>query len=121
MKALSIQQPWSWLIVNGFKDIENRSWPTKLRGRIKVHAGKTFDKEGYDWVKDNFPRIIFPPIDDFKFIMGGIVGEIDIVDCVIESDSPWFFGDYGFVLSNPRWLPVVPLRGQLSFFEVGDL
>jgi hypothetical protein len=26
MKALSIKQPWAWLIVNGHKDIENRDW-----------------------------------------------------------------------------------------------
>ena len=26
MKALSIRQPWAWLIVNGYKDVENRTW-----------------------------------------------------------------------------------------------
>ena len=36
--ALSIRQPWAWLIVNGYKDIENRDWPTKFRGRMLVHA-----------------------------------------------------------------------------------
>jgi hypothetical protein len=29
MKVLVVRQPWAWLIVNGFKDIENRSWKTK--------------------------------------------------------------------------------------------
>ena len=38
MLALSIRQPWAWLILNGGKDIENRSWPTKVRGRVLVHA-----------------------------------------------------------------------------------
>lgn len=49
--ALSIQQPWAWLLVNGFKPVENRSWPTKVRGRIAIHAGKKFDYEGYRWVR----------------------------------------------------------------------
>ena len=40
MKALSIRQPWAWLIVHGRKDIENRSWRTKFRGRFLVHAAQ---------------------------------------------------------------------------------
>lgn len=47
MKALSIRQPYAWLIVNGFKDIENRDWPTKFRGRVLIHAGATYPKREY--------------------------------------------------------------------------
>ena len=43
MKALSIKQPWAWLIVNGYKDIENRTWKTNYRGTFLVHASKGFD------------------------------------------------------------------------------
>ncbi|AWI90326.1 hypothetical protein C0214_19955 [Methylobacterium sp. DM1] len=32
VKALSIMQPWAWLIVNGHKDIENRDWRGHFRG-----------------------------------------------------------------------------------------
>ena len=48
MRALSIRQPWAWLIVNGHKDIENRSWRTKYRGPFLVHAGLKVEKEVYD-------------------------------------------------------------------------
>ena len=41
MKALSVHQPWAWLIVNGIKIVENRSWSTEFRGRFLVHAGLT--------------------------------------------------------------------------------
>ncbi|WP_234838619.1 ASCH domain-containing protein [Sinorhizobium meliloti] len=41
--AISIMQPWAWLIVNGHKDIENRDWPTKSRGPVAIHAGKKVD------------------------------------------------------------------------------
>ena len=33
MKAISIRQPWAWLVVNGHKDVENRTWRTKHRER----------------------------------------------------------------------------------------
>ena len=38
--VLSIRQPWAWLILNAGKDIENREWPTRFRGRVLIHASK---------------------------------------------------------------------------------
>ncbi len=52
--ALSIRQPWAWLIINGYKDIENRSWPTNYRGTFFIHASKTFDNTGYKIVKERY-------------------------------------------------------------------
>jgi ASCH domain len=46
MKAPSIRQRWAWLIVNGHKDIENRAWPTKFRGRVLIHASKGMTRGG---------------------------------------------------------------------------
>lgn len=40
MKALTIQQPYAALIAAGSKVIENRSWPTKHRGPLAIHAGQ---------------------------------------------------------------------------------
>ena len=116
MKALSIRQPWAWLIANGHKDIENRSWKTDRRGRIAVHASKSFDKDGYAWVKRNFPDIDIPELNGFRF--GGVVGTVVICDCVTEFDSPWFAGPYGFVLEEPEEIEFVELPGKLSFFDV---
>lgn len=123
MKALSIRQPWAWLILNAGKDIENRDWPTKLRGRILVHASKGMTHSGdyasaYGAAMVADPRILMPEFDDLE--RGGIVGSIEIVDCVTASDSPWFFGLYGFVLRNPQVLPFTPYKGQLGFFDVPD-
>ena len=39
MKALTIQQPWASLITMGVKIIETRSWSTKYRGPLAIHAG----------------------------------------------------------------------------------
>lgn len=40
MKALTISQPFASLITNGEKWVENRSWETKYRGSLAIHAGK---------------------------------------------------------------------------------
>jgi hypothetical protein len=111
-KALSIQQPWAWLIVNGHKDIENRNWPTKGRGRFLVHAGKKLDKESLEFLKQDYPNLPWPR----NFELGGIVGEARIIDCVTASTSEWFFGKFGFVIKDAKPLPFKPCKGQLGFF-----
>jgi hypothetical protein len=119
MKALSIRQPWAWLIVNGIKDIENRTWGTAFRGRVLVHASKTYPKQDYrdDVEMYDTIRRPFPPREE---MIGGIVGMVSIVDCVTASDSQWFNGPYGFVLRWAYSWPLIPFPGQLGFFDVPD-
>jgi hypothetical protein len=38
VKVIVIRQPWAWLIVNGYQDVENRSWKTRYRGRLLIQA-----------------------------------------------------------------------------------
>lgn len=116
MKALSILQPWAFLIVSGQKDIENRTWGTQRRGRVLIHAGKGFDLEGYRALARTIPM---PAIEAFP--RGGIVGAATIVDCVSDHASAWFSGPYGFVLEAAEVLPFRPLRGELGFFDVPEL
>jgi hypothetical protein len=49
---------------------------------------------------------------------GGIIGSVEIYDCVTTSCSEWFIGSYGFLLRKPRPLPFTPWRGQPGFFDV---
>jgi hypothetical protein len=44
MKALSVRAPWWWYILHGGKDIENRDWPTRVRGRVLIHASKWWNE-----------------------------------------------------------------------------
>jgi len=126
MKGISIRQPWAWLIAKGIKDVENRSWKTEYRGRVYIHAGKVFDEEGYRWLLRNseLSRQLLTASNIFhgryfRRALGAIIGEVDIVDCVTESDSQWFSGPYGFVLTNPvMYGEPIPCKGQLGFFEV---
>jgi hypothetical protein len=118
MKALSVQQPWAWLIVHGYKDVENRTWPTRQRGRIAIHAGRTVDHAGYHWVRETFPEVPLPPIAALE--RGGTVGTVTLTDCVRTHPSRWFFGPFGFVMADAAPTPVRACRGALGFFEVPD-
>ena len=145
MKALSIKQPWAWLICAGYKDIENRNRPTSFTGRIYVHAGKRFQGASLDEAEQCFlggnvpPDIVvmngklFCPMNDWLekvigpmarretntiYTLGALIGEVDIIDCISESKSRWFTGPYGFVLANPvLYHKPIPCKGKLGFFE----
>lgn len=125
MKALSIRQPWAWLIVNGFKAVENRSWDTKFRGEFLIHTGLQYDDAAYDWIKSHFPAIQIPDRYGLEHLTGGIVGKARLIGTVhlrdkaliAASDQPWFFGEYGFMLDDARPVPFIPCKGRLGFFE----
>jgi len=55
MLAISIRQPWAWLIVHGYKSIENRSWQSQPRGRIWIHTGLRLDRGGMRLGVGTFP------------------------------------------------------------------
>lgn len=115
--ALSVRQPWAWAIIEGGKDIENRSRPNRLRGRVCIHAAKTFRREEWEqasWFMHNLGAL-HPMADDIAF--GGIIGTVEIVDCVMASRSPWFAGPHGFLLRDPRPVEFIPVRGELGFFD----
>jgi hypothetical protein len=119
-----VRQPWAWAIFHG-KDIENRDWPTTLRGRVLIHSAKGCKYEEYaearafmlnipeaDWSRSNaIPMMPY-------LLKGFIIGSVEIVDCVERSDSPWFMGRYGFVLKDPQRFGVpIPAKGALGFWN----
>lgn len=122
LKALSIWQPWAWLIVNGYKDIENRSTLKNFRGKVLIHASMKFDKSAMHFIFYNQIESRLAIENDMPYRKnldyGGIIGYAEITDCVTESDSPWFIsGNNGFVLTNPVKLPFTPCKGKLGFFN----
>lgn len=122
MIALSIRQPWASLILEAGKDIENRCWSTKYRGPFLIHAAKgmtrTEFRDAMQFAEEECDVLNFNRYEDMQ--RGGIVGCAEIVDCVKASTSPWFMGEYGFVLRKVRPLPFVPFKGALGFFNVPD-
>ena len=91
-----------------------------MRGRIWIHTGvhRVTKAEYKQFVEDCEAVGIrkIPKIGDFE--TGGIVGSVEIVDCVTKSKSFWFQGKYGFVLKDARTCRLRPMPGKLGFFEV---
>lgn len=125
MKALSVRQPWAWLIVNGFKDIENRSWNTKHRGPVLIHASSKrptvaevqIARAILRQTHGNAAATFMPSADNFS--LGGFVGVATITGTCQSSSSPWFFGPVGYQLKDAKPVRFYPFRGRLSFFESG--
>jgi hypothetical protein len=115
--ALSVRQPWAWLIVNGHKDVENRDWRAGRRGTLLIHASKGLTRREYCEAAAFAAErgVAVPAMEELE--RGGIVGVVDLSDVVSASRSVWFVGPYGFVMKNPRTLPFVPCRGTLGFFR----
>jgi ASCH domain len=107
MKALSIKQPWASLIAHGIKDIENRTWKTHFRGRIFIHASaKWFDKPKFDethgniytdaqwlYIREHYryylESLLNPKAINYRLKVSAIIGEVEIIDCVINHESIW--------------------------------
>jgi len=129
MKAISIRQPWAWLIVHAGKDIENRTWPTRYRGPVLIHAAKGMTRDEWDaaWTfahgSGASPKALAAGVTRDNIERGGIVAIADLVDCVPSARrvSPWHMeGQFGFRLANVRALPFRPLKGALGFFDVPE-
>lgn len=124
MKALSIKQPWSSLIAHGIKDIENRTWKTNFRGRIYIHSTATFTKKQQK-IRTN---LFFSHKIDLRhpssYPVSAIIGEVDIVDCVIGHKSVWADHSksekpiYNWVLKNAILYdkPILNIKGALSLW-----
>lgn len=117
MKTLSIRQPWAWLIIHGGKDIENRTWHTKYRGRFLVHAAHGMTRKEYADAAA-FARACGVEVPAFEDLQrGGIIGSVELIDSVNTSLSPWYMGQKGFVLRDPKPIAFCPMRGRLGFFD----
>ena len=95
MKTLSLLQPWASLVVLGHKRIETRSWNTKYRGPILIHAseGKYYGKApnrfkcrdvALDFQQEFF-HLQLPHYKDLPF--GAIIGRVNLVDTFSTSDK----------------------------------
>ena len=116
-RALTLYEPFAWLLFHG-KTIENRSWSTSWRGPIAVHAGLRRDPSEYASAKAICDQlgIKLPPFDALPF--GAVLGIVDVVGVVTQSNSPWFFGPYGWVIRNPREFErPIPAKGSMGFWK----
>lgn len=115
LPVISIRQPFAWLVVNGIKDIENRSMRTHHRGPILIHASLN-TQNLYEEMKEELEALGGVAMPD-AYDAGGILGIVDIVDCVRRHSSIWKQpGSWGWVLANARPLPFRECKGAVGFF-----
>lgn len=135
MKAISIKQPWAYLICSGIKDVENRNWkcPQKYIGqRILIHASAKPTVKGNCiscWMTEDQYKFITLNIssgkrlNDICFLehySSAIIGSVKIVDCVVNHPSVWAEkGVFNWVLSEPILYenPIENVKGKLSFWD----
>jgi len=49
------EAPWASLIIAGIEDVEDRTWRTKYRGPLGIHAGSQVDQDALDAISDLLP------------------------------------------------------------------
>lgn len=136
MKALSLTQPYATLVVLALKEWETRSWATRFRGVVYIHAAKNFPK----WAREqtNYPvfKDALAPFgysSSTQFPLGQIIGKVEIVGCEPTHDvepriSPRerAFGDYSenrfaFEMRNPvAFKRYVTVRGALGIWNIAS-
>lgn len=101
MKALTLTQPWATLVAVGAKRLETRSWYTRHRGWMAIHAAKGFPR----WAKDMCLEPAFAEeLGPNNLPTGVVLATCRLISCipteelqenrVIELDSltAWHFG-----------------------------
>lgn len=125
MKVITIKQPFATLIAEGIKEYEFRTWKTKYRGDILIHAGKGVDKKAMEKYKDY----------GYDYPHGCIIAKATITDCIEIDDkardmlkqknrivyssviksTEW--KGYGFELSNIEKIKPILINGKLSLWD----
>ncbi len=130
MKVITIKQPFATLIAEGIKEYEFRTWKTKYRGEILIHAGKGIDKKAMERFK--YLNLEYPT--------GQIIAKATITDCIKVDDNlrdilskkdpivykgvinktakDW--DGYGFKLENVKKITPIPINGKLSLWDYDE-
>lgn len=124
MLALSVQQPWAWAIMAGIKPVENRTWRTKYRGELVIHAGLSVrrDQAGRDHIA-TLGHVVPETLS-----RGVLLGTVELVDCISSAEALTRFGaawvddnpdGWCWILRKPRLL-IEPQKftGKLNLFPV---
>lgn len=128
MKALSLIQPWAWVVVHGGKRIENRVWNTEYRGPFLIHASAQTSRSYYagvlQWCQSRLGvnAAFLPPYHQLQ--LGGIIGKAEIVGVLPPEEFPtatWHMpNQYGFVLQHVKPLPFQPCKGHQRWWTFPD-
>lgn len=143
MKALSLRQPWAWLVAAGYKTIETRTWSSKYRGPLLIHASGKWDivaQGDFITLKRNVPpdiqrALINAYTTGVLHVVGHIIALVDMQGCVnltevwededIRGQTLCYFpiplneSRYGFKLElKHRFDQPIPCRGALRLWTL---
>ncbi len=121
VKAISVRQPWAWLILNAGKDVENRTWRPNVRGSVFLHASGNMTPKDYEHGRDFAATLGIKIPEPSELERGGIVGAFNLWS-VAEPGEPvsrWHFPEqYAIRLNTPTPLRFRRMHGRLFFFDV---
>lgn len=137
VKALSLTRPWSDLVANGLKNVENRVWGTQYRGLLVIHAAQSWDGRTAARVAQPILGLTATSHDNLlreKLHHTGYLGWCRVVDCHADGDlicdvsrgtspcSPWAFeGQFHWQLADAcRFLEPIDGGGRLGLFAPPD-
>lgn len=125
MKTITIKQPFASLIAEELKEYEFRTWKTKYRGKILIHAGKGIDKKAMK----KFEKY------NLKYPIGSIIAIADLTDCIkvdaqfrkmLNEKNPLVYSGvikdpkwegYAFKLENVKKINPIKVNGKLSLWD----
>lgn len=127
MKVLTIKQPWATLIAEGYKEYEFRTWNTKFRGYLLIHAGKGVDKKAME----RFKHL------NLEYPCGCIIAKCKVTDSIhvddelrniLEKKDPLVYhgvikkesrdwDGYGFKLEEVKRIEPIPINGKLGLWD----
>ncbi len=112
---MTVAQPWAWAVVQGYKDVENRSWRTSLRGRFLIHASKKLDPAGFQflWEMGLYRRL------PEALPRQCLIGSVELVDIISGYPSDWAKrGALHWQLRQAReFIDPIPCRGKQKLFR----
>lgn len=134
MKAITVLQPWAWLLATGKKRCETRSWKTNYRGEILIHAGK---KNMTYIMRQTFFEAMYMKqagVFNTEMITEAIIGKANLVNCVrideamrelirkqhFDEYAFGYFspGRYAWVMENPVLFDTpIPARGYQGLWN----
>jgi hypothetical protein len=123
MRVITEKQPWGYLICSGIKPIENRTWPTNVRGRVLIHTSASMQSPQDVMNSEQLAaanKVAGDICNNELYIKSAIIGSVEIIDCVQNHPSIWAEkGLWHWVLRFPVLFkkPLLGIKGQLGFWE----
>lgn len=129
MKALTLWQPWASAIALGHKKHETRSWSTRYRGPLLIHAALTMPADAQEFaarerVAGRSPAIC--PRGVFV-ALATLVDVLPAEDVAVETDAvDWMLGNFeqgrfAWRLKDVRALSEpLPARGHQGLWDASD-